>query len=213
MILGNLVWSKTIDNNSSAAEGNAGPHNPFDFSSARGAADFDQKFRFNLSTVYNTPHVAVKGAANALVNDWQLNVITAIMTGVPFTVTSGTDRSISGIGSDYADIVGNPARPSGADQLQQYFNTAAFVPAATGTFGSVGRNTLRAPGVFTVDVSLFKNFKFTEKRYLQFRAEAFNIENRANFAAPTAALNSGTLGRITAAGDPRVLQFALKLAF
>jgi hypothetical protein len=64
-----------------------------------------------------------------------------------------------------------------------------------------------------MDISLFKNFKFTEKRYLQFRAEAFNIENRANFSAPTSALNSGTFGKITAAGDPRVLQFALKLAF
>ena len=212
-LLGNVVWSKTIDNNSSAAEGVAGPHNPFDFNSARGPADFDQKFRFNLSTVYNTPHLNMKGVGNTVLNDWQINVITAILSGMPFTVTSGTDRSISGIGNDYADLVGNATRPTGADQLAQYFNTAAFAPAALGTFGNLGRNVLRAPGSFNMDVSLFKNFKFTEKRYLQFRAEAFNIENRANFSAPTSALNSGTFGKITAAGDPRVLQFALKLAF
>jgi hypothetical protein len=212
-LLGNVVWSKTIDNNSSAAEGVAGPHNPFNFDSARGPADFDQKFRFNLSTVYNTPHLNMKGVGNTVLNDWQINVITAILSGMPFTVTSGTDRSISGIGNDYADLVGNATRPAGADQLAQYFNTAAFTPAALGTFGNLGRNVLRAPGSFNMDISLFKNFKFTEKRYLQFRAEAFNIENRANFSAPTSALNSGTFGKITAAADPRVLQFALKLAF
>lgn len=212
-LLGNLVWSKTIDNNSSAAEGGTGPHNPFNFNSARGPADFDQKFRFNLSTVYNTPHVHVTGVGNALLNDWQVNVITAIMSGMPFTIVSGTDRSISGIGNDYADLVGDPTRVVGANQVAQYFNTGAFVPAAIGTFGNLGRNSMRAPGLFNMDVSIFKNFKFTEKRYLQFRAEAFNIENRANFAPPTSALNSGTFGKITAASDARVLQFALKLAF
>jgi hypothetical protein len=212
-LLTNFVWSKTLDNTSSAAEGNAGPHNPFDFSSAKGPADFDQTYRFNLSSVYNTPHFAVTGAKNLLVNDWQLNVIASLNSGLPFTVLSGTDRSISGVGNDYADQVGSAARPSGADQLQQYFNTAAFVPAALGTFGNAGRNGLRGPGYFDVDVSIFKNINFSERYKFQFRAEAFNIENRANFSNPTATVSSGTYGRITAAGDPRVLQFAAKLFF
>jgi hypothetical protein len=209
----NFVWSKTIDNNSSAAEGNAGPPNPFNFRSARGPADFDQEFRFNLSAVYATPHLNVTGFKNVLLNDWQLNTIVSIYSGFPFTILSGTDRSESGIGNDYGNQVGDPTRPAGASQIQQYFNTAAFIPAPIGTFGSVGRNTFRGPGYGDVDVSLFKTFFFTERWRLQFRAEAFNIENRPNFQNPTSTISSGTYGRITAAYDPRVLQFALKLSF
>jgi hypothetical protein len=163
--------------------------------------------------VYTLPRVNAAGFTKVLLNDWQINMIATLESGLPFTVTSGTDRSISGIGNDYAEIVGNPARPSGVSQIQEYFNTAAFTPAITGTFGDVGRNTIRGPAFFDVDCSIFKNFFFTEKRYLQFRAEAFNTENRPNFQNPTASVSSGTFGRITAAYDPRVLQFALKLFF
>jgi hypothetical protein len=212
-LLTNLVWSKTMDNTSSATEGNVGPRNPFNFNLSKGPADFDQAVRFNLSAVYTTPHLSVTGIKNVLMNDWQLNVITSLYSGLPFTVVSGTDRSISGIGNDFADQIGDPTRPSGANKLAQYFNTAAFAPAALGTFGNAGRNNLRGPGFFNVDTSIFKNFNITEKRYLQFRAEAFNIENRANFQNPTSTVSSGTFGKITAANDPRVLQFALKLFF
>jgi hypothetical protein len=148
------------------------------------------------------------------VNDWQLNAITSLYSGLPFTVVSGTDRSRSGIGNDYADLVGDPARPAGTNQLREYFNTAAFTQAAIGTFGTVGRNSLRGPAFFNVDASLFKSFIFTERFRLQFRAEAFNIENRANFSNPNSTVSAGvTFGTITAAADPRVLQFALKMFF
>ena len=212
-LLSNFVWGKTIDNTSSATEGQAGPPNPFNFSSARGPADFDQEFRFGLSAVYTLPHANVSGFRNVVLNDWQINTIVSLYSGLPFTVTSGTDNSRSGIGNDYAHVVGDPARPAGVNQVQEYFNTAAFLPAIIGTFGDVGRNTLRGPHFFDVDASIFKNFIFTERWHLQFRAEAFNIENRPNFQNPSSSVSSGTYGRITAANDPRVLQFALKLFF
>ena len=212
-VLANFVWSKTIDDTSSGTEGNTGPPNPFNFRSARGPADFDQEFRTTVSMVYTLPKMKFTGVRNVLLNDWQLNMIASLDSGLPFTVTSGTDRSISNIGNDYADVVGNTARPSGVSQIQEYFNTAAFAPAAIGTFGDAGRNILRGPAYFDVDLSIFKNFFFTEKRYLQFRAESFNIENRPNFSNPTASVSSGTFGRITAASDPRVIQLALKIFF
>jgi hypothetical protein len=62
-------------------------------------------------------------------------------------------------------------------------------------------------------MSVFKDFAFTERFKLQFRAESFNTENRANFSNPVSSVSSGTFGRITAAADPRVLQFALKFMF
>jgi len=212
-VLTNLVWGKTIDNTSSATEGNTGPPNPFNFRSARGPADFDQKFRYNLSIVYALPKVKVSGWENVVVNGWKYNLISTLYSGMPFTLLSGTDRSESGIGNDYANIVGDPARPSGVNQVQQYFNTAAFTAATIGTFGNVGRGTLRGPAYFDIDMSMFKDFVFTERFRLQFRAEAFNTENRPNFQNPVATVSSGTFGRITSAYDPRVLQFALKLFF
>ncbi len=213
-LLSNFTYGKTIDDTSSATEGNTGPPNPFNFQSARGPADFDQEYRFVTSAVYSLPHVHVNGLANVLVNDWQINTIASLYSGLPFTVVSGTDRSLSGIGNDYADVVGNPAAPAGASPVLEYFNKAAFTQATLGTFGDVGRNSLRGPGFFDVDASVFKNFAIRENWKLQFRAEAFNLENRPNFSNPNATVSSGvTFARITAAADPRVLQLALKLAF
>ena len=148
-----------------------------------------------------------------VVNGWQYNIIGSATNGFPITIVSGTDRSLSGIGSDYADIIGNSARPANVASIAQFFNTSAFAQAAPGTFGDTGRGILRGPNYFDLDMSLFKDFRFTERWRLQFRTEAFNVENRANFQLPVAQVSSGTFGRITAAYDPRVFQFAAKLFF
>ncbi len=212
-LLTNLVYAKTIDNTSSATEGNSGPPNPFNLRSGRGPADFDQALRYNLALNYATPHLDVRGLKNVLVNNWQINAIASLQSGLPFTVLSGTDRSLSGIGNDYADLVGNPTRPAGVNKIKEYFNTAAFVPAATGTFGNIGRNSLRGPGYADVDASIFKDLFQGERFHAQFRAEAFNTLNRVNFANPVATVTSGTYGQITSASSPRVFQFGLKLLF
>jgi len=221
-LLTNITWAKIIDNTSSATEGNTGPPNPFNLQSGRGPADFDQTIRFNFSAVYQTPHVNVTGFESAVLNNWQLNGIATVQSGLPFTVLSGTDRSLSGIGNDYADIVGNPARPLGVSKIKEYFNTAAFVPAATGTFGNIGRNSLRGPGYADVDLGVIKGIYQGERFNAQFIAEAFNAFNRVNFANPVSTISSGTYGQITSTagstgsavvGSPRVFQFGLKLLF
>jgi Carboxypeptidase regulatory-like domain/TonB-dependent Receptor Plug Domain len=212
-LLSNIVWSKTIDNTSSATEGNTGPPNPFNLRSGRGPADFDQAIRYNLSVNYVTPRVGVTGFKGALLNDWQINGIASIQSGLPFTVLSGTDRSLSGVGNDYADIVGNPARPAGVNKITEYFNTGAFVPATIGTFGNIARNSLRGPGYADLDMSIFKEMFPGERIHAQFRAEAFNTLNRVNFSNPVSTISSGTYGQITGANSPRVFQFGLKLLF
>jgi hypothetical protein len=212
--LTNFVYSKTIDNTSSATEGNSGPPNPFNFASARGPADFNQKFRYNLSLNYVLPSFTQSKALGYAVNGWQYNVIGTYTSGFPITIISGTDRSLSGIGNDYADYTGISTTPvAGLSSIQQYFNTAAFAQAALGTFGNTGRGILTGPSFFDLDMSLFKDFRFTERWRLQFRAEGFNIQNRANFQLPTSQVSSGTFGRITGAYDPRVFQFAMKIFF
>jgi hypothetical protein len=114
-LLSNLVYSKVFDNNSSATEGTAGPRNPFNFSSSYGPADFDQKIRFNASISYLLPKFQVNKVTGAVVKEWQTNALVFVQTGMPFTVLSGTDRSLSGTGSDSADLVPGVsyARPAG----------------------------------------------------------------------------------------------------
>ena len=82
-----------------------------------------------------------------------------------------------------------------------------------GQFGDAGRNIARGPSYTNLDLSLVRNFPFRGDVRLQFRAEAFNVANHANFGLPVADLNSANFGRILSAGPPRLLQFALKLMF
>jgi hypothetical protein len=106
-----------------------------------------------------------------------------------------------------------------------YFNPAAYQPVTTVSFGNSGRNTLRGPGVFNVNASLFRNFRMTERFTLQFRAESFNLTNTPQFGNPGLSLASATFNadqsikalngfsQITSASNERQLRFALKLMF
>jgi hypothetical protein len=103
-----------------------------------------------------------------------------------------------------------------------WFNTCAFTDPALGSFGNVGRNTIQAPGYATWDLSVFKHFHPTEKAEIEFRAEFFNFLNHTNFlfsqTGPQNPNNSTVLGTsqfgaLTAARDPRQIQFALKVSF
>jgi len=226
-ILGNVVYSKDMDNNSAGSEGQAGPSNPFNINGSYGRADYDQKLRGNIAANYRFPDYAHRAFSAFLANGWQANLIIQSQTGLPFTVTSGSDRSLSGIGNDFADVVAgvSPKRPAGVSFHKEYFNTAAFVAAAPGTFGTARRNSLTGPGYEQVDFSLFKDF-FPEARiHARFQAEGFNMFNHPNFSNPSAATNSGTYGQITATqgttnssglgttGYNRLFQFAGKLIF
>ena len=92
-------------------------------------------------------------------------------------------------------------------------NAGAFTSAAPGTYGNLGYNNLKGPGVFTLNVALSRTFPIRESMSLQFRAEAFNLPNHTNFNTPVATLNSGSFGQIQSAGDPRIVQLAMKFVF
>ena len=221
-VLSNVTYSKTIDNSSDATELATGPPNPFNLNSSRGPADFDQTVRFNAALNFYTPKYTGDRVSMALLNGYQMNLIANVYTGLPFTVLSGTDRSLSGVGNDYADVVPgvNPRRAAGANRVTQFFNTAAFTPAAIGTFGNSSRNSLRGPGFEEVDASLFRNL-FTERRiHAQLRAEGFNILNHPNLANPVSTFSAGNIGQVTSTVatsatnlGPRVFQFGAKVIF
>jgi Carboxypeptidase regulatory-like domain len=227
-VLANLVWSKNIDNTSSAAEGNTGPPNPFNLQSARGVSDFDQAIRFNASANYKLPRFSSNRTVGVFANGWEANTIVRVQTGLPITILSGVDNSISGVGNDYADYVPGVSakRPAGASKLTEWFNPAAFTKNAVGTFGDVPRNSLRGPGYTDTDISVFKDFAQDHRIHGRFQAEVFNAFNHTLLANPTASVSSGTFGQITGtssstgsvnmtsvAGSPRIFQFGAKILF
>ena len=97
--------------------------------------------------------------------------------------------------------------------IATYFNKAAFAQNPPGTFGTVGRNIMRGPGMAGVDFGLVKNFQLRERVRLQFRGEFFNLFNRVNLGNPNTSRSSSLFGRITSAGDPRILQLGLRYSF
>jgi len=161
------------------------------------------------------------GWRERLAGGWSVSAIEAAQSGFPFTPQLGYNPSNNGDSR-------NPVRPSWnpafAGKLitgspAQYFNPAAFLPPASGTYGNVGRDVLTGPGLAELDASLHKITPVSERTRIEFRAECFNVLNHANFATPNAvvftsaaATPSPTAGAITATStSSRQIQFGLKL--
>ena len=102
--------------------------------------------------------------------------------------------------------------PYGDGTTNFYLNRAAFVAPATGTYSDLKPFTILNPSVFQNDLAITRTFDLARTR-LQFRWEIFNVINHVNLNAPVTALNAANFGRILTAGDPRIMQFALKVDF
>ena len=216
-MLASYTWSKSIDDGSGFFSTAGDANYPQDDRHAdleRGLSDFDVRHRFTLSYSYDLP--VGKGR---LRGGWRTTGIWTFQTGEPFTVdlladldNSNTGISTLGFGSnDRPNLVGSAlvAHP-GPDG---WFNTAAFALPPFGSFGNAGRNILTGPGLQTVNVALLKDTTLSEGKTLQFRAEVFNSLNHPNFSLPDNFFGSPTFGKIQSAGDPRRIQFGVKLLF
>jgi hypothetical protein len=163
--------------------------------------------------------VANSGWLTTFLTGWETYGIVTLQSGRPFTVAllpdidnSGTGRSILGFGAnDRPDAAASPNLSNRTPE--RWFNTAAFVFPARGTFGNAGRNIVDGPGYQNVNLSLVKNTRIVEELNLQFRAEFFNLFNHPNFNLPDSFLGSPTFGRISSAREPRHIQFGVKLLF
>lgn len=218
-LLGSYTFSRSIDNNSSLRFGS--PQDPFNPGLDRALSDFDVTHRAAISYVWELPIYRDKvGVLGKVLGGWELAGATFLQSGFPFTVVTGRDASLRGVGADRPNLVADPHlskdRPRG-QRLAQYFNTAAFVSNGPGQNGTAGRNILRGPGINNFDVSVIKRTKLPgpEAHNIQFRAEFFNAFNRPNFFNPvsTLAAPSTILGTIRSAREPRIMQFALKYEF
>lgn len=211
-IQGNYSRSQMIDD-----FGPSGRTNPFNRHFDYGTSNDDVPNALNASGIWQIPNAPLHGFAAKLVNGWQLSSLLSWHYGFPFSIMSGQDHSFSGVGADRADLVGgNASLPAGRSHNQlisEYFNRSAFASNAAGTFGNSAKNILRGPRFFDTDLSLIKNVKLTERASLQFRSEFFNFFNNVNFNQPQNIFTSSSFGKITSAGDPRILQFAVKAMF
>jgi hypothetical protein len=227
-LLASYTYAKSIDDASNFFTSAGDPNFPQDSNNVRaerGRSNFDVRQRLSVSYTYELPFGRGRAFANeggflsALLSGWQTNGVVTLQTGRPFTVAllpdidiSNTGRSNLGFGAnDRPNVAGDPNLVSRTPD--RWFNTAAFLFPAFGTFGNSGRNTLDGPGYQNFNASLIKNTALTESLRLQLRAEAFNLFNRPNFNLPDNFLGSPTFGRILSAQSPRHLQFGVKLLF
>jgi hypothetical protein len=141
-------------------------------------------------------------------------------SGQPIDITMNYD--VAGIGGTQNQRPNVIADARGPQTTEEWFNRDAFARPANGTFGNLGRNALRGPGVNKWDLAMLKNFRVTERANLQFRGEMFNAFNHPSFATMGRTLTTtatgvnpaaGNFGIITDTRDARVVQFALKLTF
>lgn len=219
-VLAHYTWSKAIDVCTNEVISSCGEQDPANRNGSRGLGDFDHAHSAVITYVYNVPFFSgAPAVARRVFAGWQLAAIHKLQTGAPFSVATGSDVSLTGVGYDRADVVHAPVLPGGRStrqQLEQWFDTSAFVKNQPGRYGNSGRNILRAPGLMAWDLSIHKEFALaSEQRRLQFRTDFLNILNHTSFGTPNANLASpGTMGRITSTTTgARVVQLALKVRF
>ena len=145
--LSNYTWAKMTDDYGPGAVTNPNDRH-FDY----GLSDDDVAHVFKLSNVWEIPRLGVSGVASAILNGWSLNSIVTWRSGFPFSVFTGQDNSLTGVGYDRADFLGGNAqlsydRPHG-EMIERWFDTSKFVPNPEGTFGNAGKNILRGPRLF-----------------------------------------------------------------
>jgi hypothetical protein len=222
-VMADYTWSHCIDDGEIGGE-LAGPtyQNPNNRNADLGNCGFDHRQVFNASLLAAVPSFHGKWM-NWLLSGWQTGWIFNAQTGSWFNPSTGTDQSLTGVGHDRPDVISNPtvgscpakgsSAPVPVGSIGCWFNTSAFVRNALGAFGDTGRNSLQGPGSWDIDMDIVKMFPVREGQNLELRGEAFNVFNHTRFDNPQSSLKSSQFGEITGAGDPRILQIALKYIF
>jgi hypothetical protein len=232
-ILAAYTWAKLISDTDTLtgwleSGGTGGLQNYNNLRLEKSLASFDVPHRLVVSYIMDVPvgrgrkYLAnSNGFVNAAVGGWGVGGTTTIQSGFPLHFGTNSNQTHSFGGGSRPNVVpGCEKSVSGSAQsrLDGWFNTDCFVLPAPYTFGSESRTdpNLRAAGIANWDFSAFKNFTFGESgdRYIQFRAEFFNLFNRTQFAFPGQSVGSSNYGIVTGvANQPRLVQFALKLNF
>ena len=204
----------------SEGPGNRQEHQYLEYSHA----SFDVRHRFVLSGLWELPIGTGKKLGtdwgrglNAIAGGWQMNGILTLSTGNHMSISSNQGVCSCGgtVRPDIASGADPNAVPSGGRTPEAWFNTSAFVNPAEGTFGQLGNFSNVGPGIKTLDLSFFKDFRINERYRAQFRAESFNLTNTPQFNRPGSTHGGGDFGQInsTRGGTNRQWQLALRFMF
>jgi hypothetical protein len=241
---GHYMYSHALNDGSVGAGDADAAQNLACFRCDYASSDFDSRHSGNLSAVYDLPFGRgraylhdVGKAADLLVGGWSVNTLYFARAGFPINVTLSRAATELPDGNNQNQ---RPNRISGVPlylpnrNITQWINPAAFSLPAVGVWGNAGRNIANGPALWQNDTAIEKSFGVTERNRILFRAEAFNMFNRAQYASPSAGLSVVTtggvrtlsvpksFGLITApvnsaglvgSGTPRVLEFSLRLTY
>jgi hypothetical protein len=220
-LLAAYTYSKSLDQSSNLGE----EVNPLNPSLSRALSAFDITQNFVISYSYQLPFTHLFHANNRWTEGWELSGITRFSTGLPVTLINYGDNSLLGAepnginnyGVDEPDVApGSLNLNHNPRNGQSYFNSALFSDNALGTPGSASRRYFHGPGMENFDMALLKNLRLTEAKSLQFRLEAFNVFNRAQFFGPQSVdgnISSSTFGQVVSAAAPRLVQVGAKFIF
>jgi hypothetical protein len=229
------TYSRSTDNTPEELEANSGaPPNGRNFAAWYGPSDFDIPHRVAFSYLYQLPfgtgrHYLNSGVLSKIFGGFETSGVYTFYSGHPFTVNEGGALTSSldpfGQATSVPNVIANPVIV-GDPNCWFYVSknklckaiapslTDAYQVTASGVVGNSGRNTLRGPHTNVFDFSLVRDFPIRESLKLQFRWEVFNLFNAVLLGQPNGNITSGGAGQITTlSGDPRVMQFALRLSF
>ena len=174
---------------------------------------------FVASAVWDLPWGAnrrsrVSGVWGSLVNDWTLAGVLTLQSGIPLAIAQTTNNNaFAGFGTQRPNLTGDPTLPADERSVSRWFNTSAFSAAPAFTLGTSSRNPVRGPAYRNLDLALMRRVPLSGTMAFELRAEVFNATNTPPLGAPNMTVGSAAFGTITSAGDPRVVQLAVKFVF
>jgi len=197
------TWSKTWGLSSY-------PQNAYNEDADYGLTSFSRTNVMAINYVYELPFFRnLTGVGGAVLKGWESTGIITLETGFPLTM--GLSTPTQGLATRPDVVTGQSA--SGPKTVAEWFNTNAYTAPPFGFYGNAGVSTTTGPGLNDWNIGFFKNFDIHESLKLQFRAEMFNLWNKANFNSVATTVGAGGFGQVNGAWDPRIVQLALKLVF
>ena len=228
-LLASWTWSKSIDNDSNGIDASAATgtnsQDPYNLAAERGLSSFDRTHRLVVSSIWEVPYGRGKhfgSQANRVLNfvlgGWQASGILTAQSGSPLSILMAC-ADVNAEGDNCrANRVASGILPKSQRTLQRWYDPTAFVkvPTTAPAYGNSGRNVIRSPGGWGIDMGISKYFRWGQDsaRRIQFRTEMFNALNHTNWGLPGTSVDApGAMGVITSAGPNRVIQLALRFEF
>jgi len=226
-LLASYTHSKLIDDASSVFDASIGLGSVANFPVAD---SYNRKLERDVSTgdipnatvisyIYDLPigpnhRLHPEGAVGKLTNGWQVAGIVSLESGLPLAIAQTTNfNAFAGFATQRPNCIADTSLPDAQRSVAQFFNKSAFQALSAPGIGTCSRNPVRGPAYRDADIAFIKRTDIGERLSVDFRAEIFNLTNTPPLAAPNVTVGSSAFDTITSAGDPRVMQLALKFNF